>query len=63
MLGINGLAVDDAEYTTLAGFVLSQLGHIPLAGETFKWKKWRFEVVDLDGRRIGKVLARQTLEE
>jgi putative hemolysin len=57
VLGVEGLAVDDAEYTTLAGFVLSQLGHIPPVGETFQWRNWRFEVVDLDGRRIDKVLA------
>ncbi len=61
VLGVEGLAVDDAEYTTLAGFVLSQLGHIPPVGETFQWKNWRFEVVDLDGRRIDKVLASQEL--
>jgi putative hemolysin len=60
VLGVEGLAVDDAEYTTLAGFVLSQLGHIPPVGETFEWKNWRFEVVDLDGRRIDKVLASWT---
>jgi putative hemolysin len=57
ILDVRGLAVDDAEYTTLAGFVLSQLGHIPPVGESFVWKNWRFEVVDLDGRRIDKVLA------
>ncbi|MBI4724813.1 MAG: HlyC/CorC family transporter [Rhodomicrobium sp.] len=60
VLGVTGLAVDDAEYTTLAGFVLTQLGHIPPVGESFRWKNWRFEVVDLDGRRIDKVLATQT---
>ncbi len=60
VLGVSGLAVDDAEYTTLAGFVLSQLGRIPAVGETFEWKNWRFEVVDLDGRRIDKVLAAHT---
>jgi putative hemolysin len=52
--------MDDAEYSTLAGFVLSQLGHIPAAGESFQWRDWRFEVVDLDGRRIDKVLAAHT---
>ncbi len=61
VLGVTGLAIDDAEYTTLAGFVLSQLGRIPATGEKFRWKNWRFEVVDLDGRRIDKVLATQTL--
>jgi putative hemolysin len=63
ILGVNGLAVDDAEYTTLAGFVLSQLGHIPETGEHFHWKNWRFEVVDLDGRRIDKVLATEDAGE
>ena len=61
VLGLTGLAIDDAEYTTLAGFVLSQLGRIPGAGEKFRWKNWWFEVVDLDGRRIDKVLATKTL--
>ncbi len=44
------------EFVTLAGFVLSQLHHIPKAGEHFTWGDWRFEVVDMDGRRIDKVL-------
>jgi putative hemolysin len=57
VLDLRGMGVDDAEYTTLAGFVLSQMGRIPTAGEYFKWKDWRFEVVDLDGRRIDKVMA------
>jgi len=57
VLSVEGLSVGDAEYTTLAGFVLSQLGHIPATGEWFKWRNWRFEVIDLDGRRIDKVLA------
>jgi putative hemolysin len=61
LLDLEGLAADDADYTTLAGFVLFQLGHIPTVGETFQWKNWRFEVVDLDGRRIDKVLAKQLL--
>jgi magnesium and cobalt exporter, CNNM family len=56
-LEIRGLSAHEHEYTTLAGFVLSQLGHIPVPGEMFDWNDWRFEVVDLDGRRIDKVLA------
>jgi putative hemolysin len=59
VLNVSGLAIDDAEYTTLAGFVLSELGHIPAVGERFRWKTWEFEVADLDGRRIDKVLATQ----
>lgn len=56
-LEIKGLIADDEEYTTLAGFVLTQFGHIPAPGEAFNWQNWRFEVVDLDGRRIDKVLV------
>lgn len=47
----------DGDYATLAGFVLHQLGHIPTPGEHFAWQGWRFEVVDLDRRRIDKVMA------
>ncbi|NMA98040.1 MAG: HlyC/CorC family transporter [Phyllobacteriaceae bacterium] len=46
----------DARYETLAGYVLSQLNHLPAIGETFDREGWRFEVLDLDGHRIDKVL-------
>jgi len=44
-------------YNTLAGLVLLNLGHIPKAGEHFDWGRFRFEVMDMDGRRIDKVLV------
>jgi putative hemolysin len=44
-------------YETVAGFVLAVLQHIPKTGEHVDISGWRFEVVDLDGRRIDKVLA------
>jgi putative hemolysin len=44
------------DYTTLAGFVLAQLGHLPTTGESFRWRGFRFVVVDMDGRRIDKLL-------
>lgn len=44
-------------YQTLAGFVLQALGHLPRVGEAVEAQGWRFEVVDLDGRRIDKVMA------
>jgi putative hemolysin len=47
----------DRSYHTAAGFVLSQFGHLPEVGESFNSQGWRFEVVDLDGRRIDKILA------
>jgi putative hemolysin len=54
--GLRGLA-GDGGYETLAGFVLWRLGHLPVTGEAFTWQGWRFEVIDLDGRRIDKVLV------
>jgi putative hemolysin len=47
----------DAKYETVAGYVLSELNHLPNVGESFVREPWRFEVVDLDGRRIDKVLV------
>ncbi len=44
-------------YHTAAGFVLDELGHLPVVGESFDSLGWRFEVVDLDGRRVDKILA------
>ncbi|MCC6204566.1 MAG: HlyC/CorC family transporter [Hyphomicrobiales bacterium] len=48
---------ENRDYETLAGFILSHLHHLPATGETIDAQGWRFEVVDLDGRRIDKVLA------
>ncbi|GLU29979.1 MULTISPECIES: hemolysin family protein [Brucella/Ochrobactrum group] len=47
---------DDVEYNTVAGFVLEELKHLPEVGETFSKNGWIFEIVDLDGRRIDKLL-------
>ncbi|KAB0675813.1 hemolysin family protein [Aureimonas leprariae] len=47
----------ERDYETLAGFILDRLGHIPDVGEAVDWGDWRLEVVDLDGRRIDKILA------
>ena len=48
---------DRGRYNTLAGMVMLLLGHLPKIGESVEWDGWRFEVVDLDGKRIDKVLA------
>ena len=47
----------DSDYHTLAGFALSRFGRIPAAGEHFEWQTRRFEVVDMDGPRIDKLLV------
>ncbi len=49
--------LQDAEFTTVAGLILDQLGHIPVAGEKVRWKNYIFEVVDMDGVRIDKVIV------
>jgi putative hemolysin len=45
-----------AKFETVAGYVLSIINRLPKVGETFEHDGWKFEVVDLDGRRIDKVL-------
>jgi putative hemolysin len=55
-LGIDNLP-DEEDYHTLAGFILAQLGRVPGEGASFVYGGWRFEVVDMDGRRIDKVLV------
>jgi len=44
-------------YQTLAGFIMFQLGHLPAPADHVDWDGWRFEVMDMDGRRIDKVLV------
>jgi putative hemolysin len=48
---------DDRSYHTVAGFVLDSCGALPAIGDGFDANGWRFEIMDLDGRRIDKVLA------
>lgn len=44
-------------YQTVGGFVITQLGNIPNVGQCFEWENLRFEVVDMDGRRIDKMMV------
>ena len=48
---------DKAGFQTLSGFVMNQLGSIPKTGAVFDWDHWRFEVVDMDGHRVDRVLV------
>ena len=47
----------DRDYSTVAGFALSVLKHLPETGEKFRHDGWSFEVVDMDGRKIDKLIA------
>ncbi|MEW6514622.1 MAG: hemolysin family protein [Pseudomonadota bacterium] len=48
---------DKGRYHTLSGLVMWLLGRLPQTGDRGEWEGWRFEVVDLDGKRVDKVLA------
>jgi putative hemolysin len=48
---------ENGTYHTMAGFVLARLGHIPRAADSVDYGGWRFEVVDMDGRRVDKLLV------
>ncbi|MFL6731564.1 MAG: hemolysin family protein [Sphingomicrobium sp.] len=54
-LGVN--LPDDRDYSTVAGFALSVLKHLPETGEKFRHDGWSFEIVDMDGRKIDKLIA------
>jgi putative hemolysin len=56
LLGLPELSGEDAGCRTLGGFIMHRLGHVPKAAEHFDWEDYRVEVVDMDGRRIDKVL-------
>ncbi len=47
----------DRSYHTVAGLVLKHFGVLPQVGDWFELDRWRIEVVDIDGRRIDKILA------
>ena len=48
---------DRIGYQTLGGFIMSQLGAIPSSGQRVKWGEYQFEIMDMDGRRVDKVLV------
>jgi putative hemolysin len=55
---IEGYEIDfsETEFTTIAGFALSKLNHIPTIGEKFESHNYSFEIIDMDGNRIDKLL-------
>ena len=61
ILGRLGLALrpHHTGFHTIAGFVLAELGRLPAVGDWFSYDGWRFEVVDMDGRRIDKLLVKR----
>ncbi|MBP6016705.1 MAG: HlyC/CorC family transporter [Candidatus Promineofilum sp.] len=55
LLGVDELPYE-ADYQTLGGFVVLMLGRLPRAGDWLEWNDYRFEIVDMDGNRVDKVL-------
>jgi putative hemolysin len=48
---------DEDEYETLGGFIMTSLGRVPKPADRFEWTVYRFEVMDMDGNRVDKVLV------
>lgn len=62
-LGLKNLPDEDrGRYNTLAGLVMMLLGRLPKTADHVEWDAWRFEVVDMDGKRIDKLLVSRTAE-
>ncbi|HEU0293680.1 MAG TPA: hemolysin family protein [Anaerolineales bacterium] len=57
LLDLDELPEDSDEYDTLGGFLMAQLGRVPTVGDKFEWHDLRFEVMDMDGHRVDKVLV------
>ncbi|HEY3475932.1 MAG TPA: hemolysin family protein [Anaerolineales bacterium] len=57
LLDLNDLPQDADDYDTVGGLFMSQMGRVPSVGDTFEWNDLRFEVVDMDGHRVDKVLV------
>ena len=49
--------MDTHDFETVAGFVIALLGRMPVVGDTVQWEQYTFEVLDMDGNRIDKVLV------
>jgi putative hemolysin len=61
-LGLKELPDEDRGiYNTVAGLVMAISGELPAEGDVVEFDDWRFEVMDLDGRRIDKLLVSQVL--
>ncbi len=54
---------DEPNFNTLAGFILHHLKTIPATGDKFEWQGFKFEIIDMDGNRIDKVLLTMPQEE
>ena len=56
---IQGVDKNKIKFNTLAGLAMSILRHVPKPGEKFTWREFEFEIVDLDGNRIDKLILKK----
>jgi putative hemolysin len=58
LLGLQSVPEEDkGRYHTISGMLMLLMGRLPTTGDCVDWQGWRFEVVDMDGKRVDKVLA------
>jgi putative hemolysin len=63
-LGLKELPEEErGRYNTLAGMIMLLLGRLPRTTDVVEWQAWRFEVVDLDGKRVDKVLVTRLADD
>jgi CBS domain containing-hemolysin-like protein len=63
-LALRGLPDEqEGDYQTVGGLVMDQLGRIPVEGDRFGWSGFSFEVLDMDGHRVDKVLVKEEVRE
>jgi putative hemolysin len=64
ILKVEGLpGEEDDAFQTVAGFVITEMGKIPEAGQSFDWGNYHFEVIDMDWRRVDKILVSRIRED
>ncbi len=62
LLNVDRSAFRGTEYDTMGGFIMAELGRIPRIGDVLHWQGYRFEVVDMDRRRVDRILIAPTGE-
>jgi putative hemolysin len=57
LLDLDDLPEESGDYDTVGGLFMAQMGRVPAVRDKFEWKELRFEVMDMDGHRVDKVLV------
>ncbi|MGE4347640.1 MAG: transporter associated domain-containing protein, partial [Flavobacteriaceae bacterium] len=55
--------LSDYDVTTVSGLIITELGHIPKQGEKLSWKRFEFEIIDMDGVKIDKIMIKEVTPE